>query len=295
METKAHHIIVGLATLALLLAGLAFTLWLAKSDSEQAYKNYDVLFKEPVSGLTVGSPVQFNGINVGEVTQLRLDSNDARMVRARIRITAETPITQATKASRTLLNITGSSGIALEQSVAKSEPINHQNGVPEIVAEPSELTQLRLNTEELFVSVSQMINNANRLFSEDNMQAIESILTNVDTFSGELAEQSQNFASVLDNLQNSTKQLNDSLVSLESELTERSAPLFEKADETLGNLADASQQLSELMQQNRGNIDAGMSGIAEVGPTLLELQVTLKRLNAIAARFETEQMKEYQP
>lgn len=295
METKAHHIIVGLATLALLLAGLAFTLWLAKSDSEQAYKNYDVLFKEPVSGLTVGSPVQFNGINVGEVTQLRLDSNDARMVRARIRITAETPITQATKASRTLLNITGSSGIALEQSVAKSKPINHQNGVPEIVAEPSELTQLRLNTEELFVSVSQMINNANRLFSEDNMQAIESILTNVDTFSGELAEQSQNFASVLDNLQNSTKQLNDSLVSLESELTERSAPLFEKADETLGNLADASQQLSELMQQNRGNIDAGMSGIAEVGPTLLELQVTLKRLNAIAARFETEQMKEYQP
>lgn len=295
METKAHHIIVGFATLALLLAGLAFTLWLAKSDSEQAYKNYDVLFKEPVSGLTVGSPVQFNGINVGEVTQLRLDSDDARMVRARIRITAETPITQATKASRTLLNITGASGIALEQSVAKSEPINHQNGIPEIVAEPSELTQLRLNTEELFVSVSRMINNANRLFSEENMQAIESILTNVDTFSGELAEQSQNFASVLDNLQSSTKQLNDSLVSLESELTERSAPLFDKADETLGNLADASQQLSELMQQNRGNIDAGMAGIAEVGPTLLELQVTLKRLNAIAARFETEQMKEYQP
>lgn len=295
METKAHHIIVGLATLALLLAGLAFSLWLAKSDSEQAYKSYDVLFKEPVSGLTVGSPVQFNGINVGEVTQLRLDSNDARMVRARIRITTETPITQATKASRTLLNITGASGIALEQSVAKSEPINHQNGVPEIVAEPSELTQLRLNTEELFVNVSQMINNANRLFSEDNMQAIESILTNVDTFSSELAEQSQNFASVLDNLQSSTKQLNDSLVSLESELTERSAPLFEKADQTLGNLADASQQLSELMRQNRGNIDAGMAGIAEVGPTLLELQVTLKRLNAIAARFETEQMKEYQP
>ncbi|SFR37100.1 phospholipid/cholesterol/gamma-HCH transport system substrate-binding protein [Pseudidiomarina maritima] len=295
METKAHHIIVGIATLLLLIAALAFSLWLAKADSEQAYKNYDVLFKEPVSGLTVGSPVQFNGISVGEVTQLSLDKNDARMVRARIRITAETPITKATKASRTLLNITGASGIALEQSVAKSQPINQQDGIPEIVAEPSELTQLRLNTEELFVSVSQVINNANRLFSENNMQAIESILVNIDTFSGELAEQSQNFASVLDNLQQSTKQLNDSLVALESELTERSEPLFNKAEETLGNLAAASNQLNELMQQNRGNIDAGMAGIAEVGPTLLELQVTLKRINAIAARFETEQMKEYQP
>src|SRR5690554_6180216 len=179
METKAHHIIVGVLTLALVLGTLTFVMWLAKTDSERAYKHYDVLFREPVSGLTVGSPVHFNGIAVGELTDLSLDKKDARVVRARIKINAETPITQATKASRSLLNITGASGIALEQSVAQSPPINNGNGIPEIIAEPSQLTQLRLNTEELFVNVSQMITNANRLFSEKNMATIHSILNNV--------------------------------------------------------------------------------------------------------------------
>lgn len=295
METKAHHIIVGVLTLTLLLGVLAFVLWLTKADSERAYKQYDVLFKEPVSGLTIASPVQFNGINVGEVTRLSLDKDDARVVRARIQINAETPVTQATVASLSLLNITGASGIALEQSVAQSPPINNGEGIPEIIAEPSQLTQLRLSTEELFVNVSQMISNANRLFSDTNMQSIESILTNVDTFSTELAQQSSSIASVLDNLQASTKQLNDSLVSLEEEVSKRSEPLFDKADQTLNNLASASAELNQLISQNRGNIDAGMAGIAEVGPTLMELQRTLQHLNAIAAKFEGEQVREYQP
>ena len=295
METPARYIWVGVITLAIIIAGLCFTLWLSKADSQQDYKLYDVLFKEPVAGLTTGSPVHFNGIYVGEVTQLSLDANDMRIVRARIRIGAATPITQATKASRALLNITGASGISLEQSVAQSEPLKHTGDIPEIVAAPSELTQLRLSTEELFVNVSQMINNVNRLFSDNNLQSIESILTNVNQFSDGLLAQTDNIAGVLENLQAVTKQLNHSLSTLERQLTARTDPLFDQAELSLRHLAATSEQLHQVIEQNRGNIDAGLAGVAELGPTLLELQATLQRFNRIAARFETEHIKEYQP
>lgn len=295
METQARYIWVGIVTLTILAAGLIFALWLSKADAKSDYKLYDVLFKEPVAGLTIGSPVHFNGIYVGEVTQLSLDKNDMRVVRARVKISANTPITKATKASRTLLNITGASGISFEQSVAQSEPIEHKDKIPEIIAEPSELTLLRLSTEELFVNVSQMVNNVNRLFSDKNLYSIESILANVNSFSESLVQQSDNIAAVLEGLQTTTKQLNTSLTALEHQLTTGTAPLFSQAEVTLNHLAETSKELHQLIQQNRGSIDASLAGIAEVGPTLLELQSVLKRLNQIAARFETEQIKEYQP
>lgn len=295
METQARYIWVGIVTLTILAAGLIFALWLSKADAKSDYKLYDVLFKEPVAGLTIGSPVHFNGIYVGEVTQLSLDKNDMRVVRARVKISANTPITKATKVSRTLLNITGASGISFEQNVAQSEPIEHKDKIPEIIAEPSELTLLRLSTEELFVNVSQMVNNVNRLFSDKNIYSIESILANVNSFSESLVQQSDNIAAVLEGLQTTTKQLNTSLTALEHQLTTGTAPLFSQAEVTLNHLAETSKELHQLIQQNRGSIDASLAGIAEVGPTLLELQSVLKRLNQIAARFETEQIKEYQP
>lgn len=295
METQARYIWVGIVTLTILAAGLIFALWLSKADAKSDYKLYDVLFKEPVAGLTIGSPVHFNGIYVGEVTQLSLDKNDMRVVRARVKISANTPITKATKVSRTLLNITGASGISFEQSVALSEPIEHKDKIPELIAEPSELTLLRLSTEELFVNVSQMVNNVNRLFSDKNLYSIESILANVNSFSESLVQQSDNIAAVLEGLQTTTKQLNTSLTALEHQLTTGTAPLFSQAEVTLNHLAETSKELHQLIQQNRGSIDASLAGIAEVGPTLLELQSVLKRLNQIAARFETEQIKEYQP
>lgn len=36
---------------------------------DDAFKDYEVIFNEAVSGLSRGSPVQYNGIKVGDVAQ----------------------------------------------------------------------------------------------------------------------------------------------------------------------------------------------------------------------------------
>src|SRR5690554_8066486 len=116
METQARYIWVGIVTLTILAAGLIFALWLSKADAKSDYKLYDVLFKEPVAGLMIGSPVHFNGIYVGEVTQWSLEKNDMREVRAGVKISANTPIIKATKESRIYLNKTVASEISFKQS-----------------------------------------------------------------------------------------------------------------------------------------------------------------------------------
>ena len=65
METKANYILIGAFTLVISVALLLFGLWAAKYSSERSWQQYQIVFDEAVTGLSVGSPVQYNGIAIG--------------------------------------------------------------------------------------------------------------------------------------------------------------------------------------------------------------------------------------
>ncbi|HMB42835.1 MAG TPA: MCE family protein, partial [Luteimonas sp.] len=65
METKANYVLIGAFTILTAVLLLAFGLWAAKYSSEKGWQEYAVIFHEPVTGLTQGSSVQYNGISVG--------------------------------------------------------------------------------------------------------------------------------------------------------------------------------------------------------------------------------------
>ena len=72
METRANYVLIGAFTLIIASALLLFGLWAAKYSSERTWQEYQVVFREAVTGLTVGSPVQYNGFAVGSITKLSL-------------------------------------------------------------------------------------------------------------------------------------------------------------------------------------------------------------------------------
>ena len=67
MERNANYALVGLISTILLIAMIVFVFWLANFAFSAKYDTYQVVFHGPVSGLTRGGDVQFNGIKVGEV------------------------------------------------------------------------------------------------------------------------------------------------------------------------------------------------------------------------------------
>ena len=73
METKANYVLIGAFTLVTAVFLLLFGLWAAKFSSDRDWREYLVIFTEPVTGLTEGSSVQYNGIAVGTVERLELD------------------------------------------------------------------------------------------------------------------------------------------------------------------------------------------------------------------------------
>ena len=69
METHARYATIGMFALAVIAAALGFVYWLSGPGGlERAV--YRIRFEGPVNGLLPGSPVLFNGVRIGEVTDI---------------------------------------------------------------------------------------------------------------------------------------------------------------------------------------------------------------------------------
>ncbi len=121
METRARYVLIGIFTLASILATLGFLLWLAKVQLDRTYAEYDILFTS-VEGLGRASPVRYNGVDVGEVLNIAVDAEDPSLVRVRIQLAATTPVRTDTKAQVASQGVTGVSYVSLSGGAAP-EPL----------------------------------------------------------------------------------------------------------------------------------------------------------------------------
>ncbi|MHB8310635.1 MAG: MlaD family protein, partial [Metallibacterium sp.] len=181
METRAHHVLIGAFTLAVLLGALLFVLWLGKSSVDHAYAYYDVVFNESVTGLSNGGMVQYNGIKVGQVADLKLDPHDPRKVIARIQVAGDTPVKLDTGAKLGLLGLTGVAFIQLTGGSPDSPRLRgHDGHIPVIVAQNSELSKLLNSGEDIATNVNEVLQRLQELLSAQNVQRLVSTLQHLD-------------------------------------------------------------------------------------------------------------------
>ena len=88
METRANYALIGLFTLAVIAAAFGFVYWFSGGDRGQSRQSVRIVFSGSVSGLSSGSIVLFNGIRVGEVTEISLLPEDPRRVVSVVQVDA---------------------------------------------------------------------------------------------------------------------------------------------------------------------------------------------------------------
>ena len=81
METRAPFVIIGAFVLAAIAAVFGFVYWLHNTGGLGPRTMYHVQFEGSVPGLLVGAAVLFDGIRVGEVTELSLAPDNPRRLR----------------------------------------------------------------------------------------------------------------------------------------------------------------------------------------------------------------------
>ncbi|MEM9750547.1 MAG: MlaD family protein [Pseudomonadota bacterium] len=168
METRAHYVLIGSFALAIFAGAFLFVLWLGQLEIDKEFDYYDVVFNDPVTGLSVSGDVRFNGIKVGEVDELSLNENDAKQVIARIRVSGGAPVKEDTIAQLELAGLTGVSFIQLSGGSAESPRLQRKagQGVPVITATPSEFQRLLTEGGDIIDSVNNAVLRISDLLSE---------------------------------------------------------------------------------------------------------------------------------
>ena len=110
METRAPSSLSALFVLAAIAAVFGFVYWLHNTGGLGPRATYHVQFDGSVPGLLVGAAVLFNGIRVGEVTDLGLAPDSPRRVNATLSVASTTPVRSDTKVGLEFQGLTGVPG-----------------------------------------------------------------------------------------------------------------------------------------------------------------------------------------
>ena len=179
METRANFVVIGAFTLAAVVGAFLFVMWIAGYAATGTHRHYRIVFNGSVSGLSNGAIVLFNGLKVGEVTNLDFVKGNPSQVVADIDVTNESaPINTDTKAQLETQGLTGSATVAL---------IGGEKGAPELAGNPPVIPALPTATlADLQTKAGYVLDLANKLLV-DNAQPIHQTIENVQTFSMALA------------------------------------------------------------------------------------------------------------
>ena len=113
METRAHYVAVGAFVLAIIVLGFIAVVSLGRVEFAQNLKRYYIFFKGSVTGLSNGSLVQYNGITVGRVVDVRIDPDDLEKIQVTVEI--DTNLVKIKTDARAFVDTALLSGVATIQ------------------------------------------------------------------------------------------------------------------------------------------------------------------------------------
>lgn len=289
METKANYVLIGAFTLVISVLLLLFGLWAAKFASDRTWQRYDVIFTEPVTGLSEGSSVQYNGISVGTVEKLKLDADDPRRVIARLKLYADAPVKTDTKAKMSQAGLTGSPFIQLTGGMPSSRMLASvdRREVPIIQTEPSAL-------QNIADTANKLVARMDKLLSEENIQRIEDTLENLRSATGAIGDQKEDIRALLINARQASEQLKSTLttvdgavVRLDREVIAKLPGTIDKLDHAIAEFDNAGKNANALIAENRGPIKSFTSdGLQQISPAISELRVLIRDLRRISSGLD---------
>jgi phospholipid/cholesterol/gamma-HCH transport system substrate-binding protein len=321
METRANHVLIGAFTVAGAIMLVVIGLWASRYAADDSWKEYEVIFEHPVSGLSVGSTVQYNGINMGSVRELRLAPEDPSRVIARIRLEADAPVREDTVARLTVSGLTGVAFIQLRGGSPGSPRLDPgPDGVPpQIMAEESGLQKLIDASEDIASMASEVMLRVLDFLSEDNADRVSHTLDNIDRLSEAVLAESDLIADAIRNIHQGSEHLpavleqsrslldgmTAALAEIDEHLIATLPQLSDDIANTLEQLASAANRVDRVLADNEVALsEFGVEVLTPLGPAVQEFRQLVRELSRLSTRFERhptrfllggDQPEEYRP
>lgn len=257
MEKDAHYFIVGLfVTLSLALI-FCFVIWIAGTHDTRNYQKYTVHFTDAVNGLKVGAAVQYKGVEVGKVTDIRLAPERNDLIRVDIEVKEETPVYASTQATLAMMGVTGLVYMDMITDNADAQPVPHIAGeqYPVIQGNGTNLAKILQDVPEISKQVLEITKKLNNLLDKPNLNELDVILSNVEKLTRDMngllsPENVANASATLENFSKTSADLQDMVSRFE-----KTADEIDKAVNSISKIAtDNEASISKFTQDGLDQI-----------------------------------------
>lgn len=255
MDTNVNYTAVGLFVVILVSAIVMSIIWLSAGFSLKHYSTYLVFMQESVTGLSIDSPVEYNGVNVGSVTSINISQKNPNLVELHLSIRDDTPITQGTVASMGTRGLTGVAFIMLKDNGLNRQPLQIEPGYRYAVIKttPSLFLRLDMALSKLNDSLSKTGNAIRSVLDPENQMAIKQTLINLRNLTGNLSAQTQKLDVILKNTAEASKQFSPLLQQGSSTIRifeTQTLPAVTRAMTTFDAISQNLYDISNQLRQN---------------------------------------------
>jgi phospholipid/cholesterol/gamma-HCH transport system substrate-binding protein len=288
MENKAHALIAGAFTLALLIAAVLLAMWFNRDRVER--KPYEIATKLSVPGLSPQAAVRYRGLDVGKVDSIVFDPQVPGQILIRIAVDPATPVTHSTYAVLGYQGVTGIAYIQLNDDGDKPARLpTSWNDIARIEMRPSLFDQIENRGLAILRQTEEMARRVNSLLAPQNEAAILNTFENASRAAAAIESIPQQLQPTLSQLPPITRQLEQTLSSINSlakdlgALTRNVNSLtasLQGPKGTLGRLNSAIDQIDTVAGEVGYDLLPRIDGLAgDARSTVRTLNRTLENFN----------------
>jgi len=284
--------VVGIFVTLAIGAFISFVVWLTGRTGNEEMARYSVIFTKDVSGLAVGGPVKYMGVNIGSVLQMEIIRKDGVAIRVDIEILKDTPIDQGTFASLALQGITGVAVINLDSDEGRHDYLEPTPGFeyPLIPVRQVGFGALMESAPIIMNRLDDLLVSANDILGETNRSSIQKSLQHVEELTASLAESRETIAALpadinqtLVDIQAVAGQLQSLIGEVQPGIKETLANL----NRSTANLSSLTAQLDTWMLENEESLERFVQeGLGEAPALIDNARQAMRQLDKLMAELE---------
>ena len=261
MEREANYAAVGaFVLLVIAMAGL-FVYWYSDAREHRDFTRYEVYFDGSVSGLTQGAPVRYLGVNVGRVVNMYIDPRNASRVQVIVDIDSATPVSDQSVAELSQQGVTGVLFIDLLREAGNKRllPAVASERYPVIRSSKSNIDLLLASLPEMVGRASDVLGRVELLLDDDNIKSITNAFSSLDATTRSLPDTVKEIRGLIADLHQTSDEFRLTAASVRG-VTDKAGPQLSEAVDHIAmvtaHLSDATDNLEQLIRENRGDIRA---------------------------------------
>ena len=264
-----------------------FAFWLAKYGLEKEFDYYKVQMSESVSGLSKDSTVKLHGVDVGSISEIRINPKDIEKVEIVLKINRGTPIKEDMVVFTEMYGVTGIAYIQIDggSNGAKTlEPT--EDHMPIIATAPSWFAKTTKGLGTLADRITLLVDKSQKLLSEKNIETLGKVFDNTEKITAKAEEVEQKAIHSLEEVDITLREFRASMDEINNKLTrvtEDFTDIKKVSIPAIDNLMETIRNFNRVTLKFEKSLDRGDYNVKKIlEPTIVDMGILSEEVSDLA-------------